>query len=153
MNKRLLAIAAVLIYCAFLIKVMVFKDLPAIRVGHLMFRFGGTHSDQPPNFIPVATIASYIVGHKGLLIGGLNILGNIVLLVPLGFLLPFIFLKMTWKTALIPAIASGLTIEILQTILNVGVFDVDDIILNGLGAMVGYWIFSISETLYSRKSR
>lgn len=153
MNKRSLASIALLAYGGLLIKLMVFKDLPTIRIGHMMFHFGGTHANQPANFIPFATIASYLLGHKGILIGGINIIGNIALLVPVGFLVPMIFPGVRWRTCLIPALASGLTIEILQTILNVGVFDIDDVILNGLGVMLGFWLYLGLQSLSTRKSR
>jgi hypothetical protein len=45
--------------------------------------------------------------------------------------------------SLILAFASGLIIEIMQTILRVGIFDIDDVILNALGVMIGYWIFLV----------
>jgi glycopeptide antibiotics resistance protein len=49
-----------------------------------------------------------------------------------------VFNSITWKKALILAIATGLIIEVAQAVLNVGIFDVDDIILNAVGVMLGY---------------
>jgi glycopeptide antibiotics resistance protein len=142
MKKRLIATIILIAYCAILIKVMVFKDLPVIRIGHLIFRFGGTQ-EGPANLIPFKTILPYLLGKRGFLIGALNIVGNIVLLVPIGFLVPFVFRNMTWKKSLALAVATGLSIEGMQEILHVGIFDIDDVILNGLGVMVGYWAFMI----------
>jgi hypothetical protein len=45
---------------------------------------------------------------------------------------------MRWKGALSIAIASCLGIEIVQRVLHIGVFDIDDVILNVLGVMIGY---------------
>ena len=58
-------------------------------------------------------------------------------------LIPFVFPNLTWKKSACVAIVSGLTIEIMQVILHVGIFDIDDVILNALGFMIGYWIFII----------
>ncbi len=138
MYKRFASILALLAYCALLIKVMVFKDLPTIRVGQLMLNFGGTDSGHAPNFIPFATIWPYLLGYKGIIIAGINLVGNIALLVPLGFLLPFVFSNLNWKKSLALAVASGLSIECLQVILHVGIFDIDDVLLNALGFMIGY---------------
>ncbi len=150
MKKRLILIVILIAYCAFLVKVMVFKDLPLIRLGPLMFRFGGTH-EGPANLVPFKTILPYLLGEHGFIIGFLNIAGNIVLLVPIGFLVPFIYRDMTWKKSLALAVAAGFTIEGMQAVLRVGIFDIDDIILNGLGVMIGYWVFTISAKTRTMK--
>ena len=137
MSKRSFPLVVLLVYVALLFKVMVLKDLPTIHIGHMMFRFGGTQTG-PSNFIPFRTISRYGHGGGGWLIAGLNLWGNIGLLVPVGFLLPFVFPNISWKQALIWAVASGLMIEGMQVLLQVGIFDIDDVILNGLGVMLGY---------------
>jgi glycopeptide antibiotics resistance protein len=142
MKKRFLFISVIIAYSAILIKVMVFKDVPVIRIGSVMLNFGGTHEGSA-NFIPFKTILPYLMGKGGLIIGGLNIGGNIVLLIPIGFLVPFVYQKMNWKKTIVLSIASGLSIEITQLILKVGIFDIDDVILNAIGVMFGYWIFTI----------
>lgn len=130
---------------------MVLKDMPVIRIGPLMLNFGGTHEGSG-NFVPFRTILPYLLGEKGLMIAAINIIGNIILLVPIGFLLPLVFQKITWKKALALAIAAGLVIEGSQVILHVGIFDIDDVILNGLGVMIGYWAFAIlASWMHSKK--
>ena len=142
MKKRLLSTLMLILYSAFLIKVMVFKDLPTIKVGHLMFTFGGTQTGEA-NFVPFRTICPYLRGDKGWLIAGLNLVGNIALLVPIGFFFAFVFRNMTWKKSLVLAVAAGLAIEGMQVLFRVGIFDVDDVILNGLGVILGYWAFTM----------
>lgn len=140
MKKRLLSICILIAYSAILIKVMVFKDIPAIMVGPLMINFGGAH-EGPANLLPFKTILPYLLGEKGLMIAFINLVGNIVLLVPIGFLVSFINQNMTWKKSLALAVAAGFSLEGMQALFRVGIFDIDDIILNGIGVMVGYWIF------------
>jgi glycopeptide antibiotics resistance protein len=152
MKKRLLPALILILYAAILIKVMVFKDVPTIRVGHLMLNFGGTNAGQHANFLPFATIVPYLLGYKGWIIAGINLGGNIALLVPLGFLLPFVYPNITWKKNLVLAVGAGLAIEITQTVLRVGIFDIDDVILNALGVMLGYWAFILlAEWVRARK--
>ncbi len=141
MNKRLISASILIVYSIILIKVMVFKDIPLIRIGSLMLNFGGTNTSHAANFVPFKTILSYLLGAKGLLIGGINLIGNIVLPVPIGFLVPLLYEKLTWKKSLILAVATGLTLEVLQVVLHVGIFDIDDVILNALGVMIGFWMF------------
>ncbi|HVT01379.1 MAG TPA: VanZ family protein [Patescibacteria group bacterium] len=143
MRKRLILSIIFLLYWAFLIKVMVFKDIPTIRVGHLMLNFGGTETGRPANFIPFKTIAPYFLGDKGLIIAGINLVGNIALLIPLGIIFPFVYQRVTWKKAIGLAVISGLAIEGMQVLFNVGIFDIDDVILNAIGVVIGYWIFTL----------
>ena len=142
MKKISFPLIAFLVYTYILIKVLVLKDIPALHLGNVTLNFGGTH-DGPANWIPFKTILPYLLGDGGWLIGGLNILGNIVLLVPIGFILPFIFPSIQWKQKLAFAIIACILIETSQAILHIGIFDIDDIILNALGVMIGFWKFSI----------
>ena len=142
MKKRLISAFILIAYSATLIKVMVFKDVPLIRIGSLKINFGGSH-EGPANLLPFKTILPYLLGEKGLIIACINLAGNIILLVPIGFLVPFIYQHMTWKKSLAPGVAAGFTIEGMQAVLRVGIFDIDDVMLNALGVMVGYWAFTI----------
>ena len=152
MKKRLIYLLILIAYCAILIKVMVFKDMPTIRIGSLMLNFSGTDGNHAPNFVPFKTILPYLLGYKGFIIASVNLLGNIALLIPIGFLIPFIYSNITWKKSLILAITAGLSIEVMQVVLGVGIFDIDDIILNALGVMIGYWTFVTLEKWVSLKN-
>ena len=140
-KKRFLAIFIFIIYCVVLIEIMVFKDIPTIRVGSLMLNFGGTDANGQANFVPFRTIVPYLLGYEGWIIAGVNLVGNIVPLVPIGLLVPFVYRKIIWKKTFALSVIAGLTIETMQTILHVGIFDIDDVILNALGVMIGYWVF------------
>lgn len=140
MKKNLLFVFLLIIYTALLLKILVLKDLPLIRLGHLMFNFGGTQ-EGTANWVPFKTILFYLMGSRGLLIGGINILGNIVLLIPLGFLLPQVYRTLPNNKALIIFSAFCLMIEAIQAYSKIGIFDIDDVILNLLGCMIGYWAY------------
>lgn len=140
MKQKIISLVLCLAYFALLVKVLVLKDLAMIRVGSIFLNFGGTH-EGASNFIPFKTIYPYLLGDKGLIIAGINLIGNILLLVPLGFLLPMASKNQNWRTIILFAIASGGIIELLQVIFHVGIFDIDDVILNGLGFLIGYWIY------------
>ena len=148
MKNRLLSSIVFITYVAILFKVMVLKDVPMLRVGPIALNFGGTQAGDP-NYIPFKTIMPYLLGSAGWLIGGLNILGNILLLVPVGFLLPFIFKKVNWKQILVVAVLSGMIIEGMQVVLHVGIFDIDDVLLNGLGVLLGFWLFLLFQKIMS----
>ena len=144
MKKRLLPSILLLAYSIILVKVMVLKDVQMIRIGPIMLNFGGTQVGDP-NFVQFKTILPYLLGEYGFLIGALNIVGNIAFLVPIGFMLPFVFARIGWKKSLVLAILSGMFIELTQVVLHVGIFDIDDVILNGLGVMVGFWMYLLFQ--------
>ncbi len=141
MRKYFLLTLLLVVYSTFLIKIMVFRDIPVIRIGHLMFNFGGADANGQSNFIPFKTILPYLFGYKGLIIAGVNIVGNIMLLVPFGFLIAYIYRNLSWKSTLLLAALTGIAIEGMQVVFQTGIFDIDDVILNGLGVMVGYWVY------------
>jgi len=73
----------------------------------------------------------------------INLGGNIILFVPIGFLVPFVYQKMNWQKALALAVAAPLLIEGIQLVFRLGIFDIDDVILNALGIIVGYSLYRI----------
>ncbi len=77
-----------------------------------------------------------------------NIFGNVLGFIPYGFILPVIFYGLR-NGFLITMSGFGLSlcIETIQLVTKVGCFDVDDLILNTLGAMLGYLAFAICNYL------
>lgn len=143
MQKRLIPAGILVIYAALVIKVLVFKEIPTIRIGNLMFNLGGTNTSGSTNFVPFKTVFLYLRDGYGL-ITLLNLVGNVIAFVPVGFLVPFVYMHMTWKKSLVLAVATGLAMEGMEVLFRVGIFDIDDVMLNALGVMVGYWVFVFS---------
>jgi len=141
-RKRWIAACAFIAYSALLIRIVVFKAIPIIHLGHLRLKFSGTHTG-PGNFTPFKSIWPSLTGQTNHLIATVNLVGNIVPFMPVGFLAPLFYRRMTWQKSLILAIATGLAMETMEVVFRVGIFDVDDIILNALGVMMGYWVFAM----------
>lgn len=74
----------------------------------------------------------------------INLFGNIIMFVPLGFFLPTIWKKLRklWRTLLATALMIS-AIELAQLFTLLGTCDVDDLILNLAGATIGYIIFRL----------
>lgn len=68
-----------------------------------------------------------------------NIFGNILVFVPLGFFMHNKFGKNIFKTVLV-CIIMILIIECTQLVFKIGFFDVDDILLNFVGCLLGVYI-------------
>ena len=75
---------------------------------------------------------------------GLENILNIVLTFPLGFLLPLVRRRTTWKAALFAGLSFGFGVELYQLLLallqgfSTRIVDTADLICNLLGAMLGY---------------
>lgn len=75
---------------------------------------------------------------------------NVVVFVPVGILLGCAYRSMTWwKVMLIGMCVSG-AIEVMQFVYKRGFSEVDDVIHNTLGCMIGYGMFSIVRYGYER---
>ncbi|MBO4808716.1 MAG: VanZ family protein [Lachnospiraceae bacterium] len=107
-----------------------------------------TYGLSRANFIPFKTINMYI-RYRYSLNSFANLFGNLFILAPLGFLLPFAW-KKKHNVLLMTAIGFlvSMAVETLQLVLGVGAFDVDDLILNTLGVIVGYMCYKIGALLY-----
>lgn len=86
---------------------------------------------------------------------------NTILILPFGFLAPFIYRafmkdheRPQLKTFLLTALTSflfTLSIELAQYITSTGVFELDDLIFNFLGAMLGFLIYLAAWKLFFNK--
>lgn len=82
----------------------------------------------------------------------LNLAGNILAFVPFGLFFPFLSRKnrSLWKVTLI-SFEVSLLVEVIQLVTKVGSCDVDDMILNTLGGLIGcvcfkiVWFFHIKD--------
>lgn len=70
-----------------------------------------------------------------------NFLGNIVLFVPIGILLPIAVEKHKWYWTDGIGFSFSCFIEIIQLVSSRGCFDPDDVILNTLGTAIGYGLY------------
>lgn len=82
----------------------------------------------------------------------INLLGNMAAFAPFGFFLPI--LKKEWgglfKVAALTLMFS-FTVETLQLVCKVGAFDVDDLLLNTVGGMIGYCAYLLLIRIFCRR--
>lgn len=70
------------------------------------------------------------------------LIGNVLMFIPMGILIPLVFKKTNIKNIFIISIFIPLSIEVLQPIVGRS-FDIDDIIMNFIGIVIGYLIILI----------
>ena len=81
------------------------------------------------------------VGYRYVLV---NIGGNIAAFMPFGFLLPLITeRKMHTGKVFCYSFLLSLCAESVQLVSRTGAFDVDDLILNTVGGVLGYWCYAV----------
>ena len=142
-GKRLLPLI-LFVYIVLLFKLIILKFMPFSMFIEEMLDSPIWHLLPRPfeqcNFIPLNTIKLYINGY-GLINQNIiidNILGNILLFIPIG-LLPMLSKSSKGRafSVFIGGLILSLLFEVLQYISGMGVCDIDDIILNTFGVLIG----------------
>ena len=122
----------------------------------LLFFGGLFHMDRGwggnVNLEPFHTIRNYIRYYRntGSHVSIFNLLGNIVIMAPMGVLLPALFrpLRRFWLT--IPLLAViPVAVECLQWRTATGAADVDDAILNFIGGVLGYLFVRTCQMIHA----
>ena len=102
------------------------------------------------NLVPFREIRRFWVHRAkvGNVIAFVNLAGNVIAFLPYGCFLPILNRRFRngWLTTLM-GLGFSLCVEIIQLIFKVGCFDVDDLMLNTLGAALGYAVFWICNRL------
>lgn len=103
------------------------------------------------NFIPFKELTRYTFGSS---LFYKNIIGNILLFMPYGFFVSY-YLRLEKKDkwlALGLVFLVSISIECVQLLIG-RCFDVDDILLNLIGGMVGFYIYRILEIVTDKMSK
>lgn len=131
-------------YCMLLMKLIILKDVtdPQAKLERRI-----ETGLRKANFTPFKTILYYGTFQEDLPTGLQNVGGNILLFIPVGFLLTALLnrrrlLKILLFTLLISAI-----FEFIQLITGYGTCDVDDLLLNTTGGLIGYGLFILAAKI------
>ncbi len=96
------------------------------------------------NLVPFKEISRFWIYREKLGIRAmmLNIVGNIVAFMPCGFFLPIVSRRSKkWYNTVIISFMFSLFVETIQLIFRVGSFDVDDLLLNTAGGILGFVLY------------
>lgn len=104
-------------------------------------------------FVSVLDILSN--GNLPIIIKIKQIIGNIVLFIPMGFFIPLIWKsKNNFKKALLIWVICSFSIELLQYLIslllgfNYKITDVDDILLNTLGFIIWFFLYNLFQIIF-----
>ena len=153
-KKHIILWTVFVIYCASMIWLL---------FGRTQFNVGKSYWEQVKmnvNLIPFNTISQYaylliektnvhLLPHAFI-----NLFGNVVVFIPLGIFLPFLCEKLqSFKWLLLCSIAIILMVELIQLFTLMGSFDIDDLILNLFGIMIGFLLLRLLTLLCSKINR
>ena len=145
MKKKRMVKAVFVIYCFVLFFILFCRT--GINIATNIQNIADRLNDSA-NLIPFKTIDNYIHAYKHGYIARqvffANIIGNLILFIPMGMILPAVFKRCKKHLhALAITVLMIVTAEALQIILGVGRLDIDDFILNLLGAVLGRLIYDV----------
>ncbi len=128
-----------LIYLLILIKIILFKTNSFID----LLKGNTSTGYRSSNLIPFKTIVTFFnMKDFSFLRAFSNTVGNIAIFLPLGYLLPILIKKInSMSKVFLISISVSMAFESLQYIFYLGSLDIDDIILNTLGGVIGYIIY------------
>lgn len=102
------------------------------------------------NFRPLWTYEAILEGEK---IYVAEVIMNVVAFIPVGLMLGFSFPSSNWKKVLIAAFFLSISIEVLQFCMMCGFSELDDVIHNTLGCIIGYGLYSLIRLVYEKASK
>ncbi len=138
------------IYLLFLVSIVFFSN--QYRMEYDFEIFSKEHMARI-NIIPFKTISNYFTGDIAFSIIIMNLLVNLILLTPLAFFVIILYKNKikNWMNFTIFILIFGIIIEILQFLTCTGAADIDDVILNTLGALITYLILHLKFIKYILK--
>lgn len=139
-RRRRLAIALFVCYAVLMVLLLFGRALPSRELPYRELL------GRQLNLKPFHTIRLFwrLLRHSGFVRQAVvNLAGNVVMFVPLGLLLPAAFQRKPrlWKTLLVSGLLIS-AVEMAQLLTLLGSCDVDDLLLNLLGAAIGYGIYA-----------
>lgn len=140
-----LSFILLIIYGCVVLYFVLFSDRLGRVEGYSTYRY---------NLVPFQEIRRFIVYRDYVSTEAffLNLIGNLLVFFPVGMLVPL--WRATKKTGCIRIILYTflftLSIETLQLVTRVGVFDVDDLMMNTFGGLAGWICFRIARMIYRR---
>ena len=144
---RIISRICFIVYMVFLVYFLFLSDGFGRHMGREYYAF---------NIIPFQEIKRFVFYWDtiGPAMSCINLLGNVVAFMPFGALIRWVLnRKVRWYEATFYTFLFSLFVELIQLFGKVGVFDVDDIILNTLGGLLGFFVYYILLLINRRSER
>lgn len=151
-KHKILWIAALIIYLYMLTKLILFKggpvDFEVVRVQLMAFLHQPDliHT-RTVNLTPFQEISrdwNSLSHHRPG--AAIHLMGNVMAFIPLGMFIPMLMGNklLSGANVFLSSLILSLGYEVTQLLTGMGIFDVDDLMLNTLGGMIGYILFTMA---------
>ena len=136
---RMLGKILFILYIGFLLYFLIFSDWYG--------RTGGMN-EYHYNLVLFKEIKRFWIYREQLGWGSVaNLFGNVLIFMPFGFFMPMASRYRSFFLTLFYSFGLSLLVETFQLFTKVGSFDVDDLLLNTIGGVIGYIFFVICNTI------
>ena len=148
---RFTIIAVFVIYLVVLTKLVIFKGPVFFEVvgGTEEYKTKTAHASYTQvNLVPFRTIKQFATTHPSTSnsVKFFNLVGNVLLFLPFGFLVPLVFRRLNkLGYVFLFSFFLSLLFETYQLVTHTGQFDIDDLILNSAGGVVGYLLLTFID--------
>ena len=145
-KERIIGTILFVLYVAFIIYFLIFSD---------WYGRGGEMSGYHYNLVPFKEIRRFWDYREevGIWTMIMNLFGNVLVFVPFGFFLPMASRYRNFLSTVFWSFALSLGVEIFQLFSRLGSFDIDDIILNTLGGILGHILYAIYVAIRNTHDR
>lgn len=127
------------VYMLFLLYFLIFSD---------WYGRDGAMEEYHYNFTPFLEMKRFWRYREQLGIWSfINLFGNVIIFVPLGFFEPIASKNRSFFWTVSDGFLLSMLVEVFQLVTKVGRFDVDDLLLNTAGVIIGYLIFLAGNTI------
>ncbi|WP_367903411.1 VanZ family protein [Paenibacillus sp. PL2-23] len=137
-SERIIGLRRLIKLCCWILYILYLFVLFKYLVLDRLHFYGGNRSY---NLIPFDSISQYLNNKEKYNnnIWFMNLVGNLIMLMPFGVLLPMLYSELRkLRIFIVLLLGINLSIEIGQYMMGLGSFDVDDVILNASGALAVY---------------
>ncbi len=132
--KTLFLFLVFICYLLFMVKILFLSRLSPVEAAD-----SGEAVSRSINLVPFHTIGEYLSSSSQDVqkVAFSHVVGNIILFVPVGLFLPLLRKNKRIASNLLLIFLVSFVSESIQGVLNLGTPDIDDILLNSLGGLVG----------------
>ncbi len=141
-NQDIILILIYIFYFLLMSKILLFKNVPPSEI------FGSDRDiSRTLAIIPFQSIMKYY-NSGNLWASVLNVIGNVVIFIPFGVYLKLYTKNKSSKKAITTVFWTSLIVEVVQFVLDIGIADIDDIILNAIGGIIGVWVYNLLKLIF-----
>ncbi len=144
---NIILISIYIMYFLLMAKILLFKNVPPTEI------FGSDrHISRQLAIIPFQSIMKYY-NSGNLWASVLNVIGNVVIFIPFGVYLMLYTKRNTTNKAVTTVFFTSLMVEVTQFVLDIGIADVDDIILNVIGGFIGIIGYKFLKLIFKKDKK